>query len=219
MGGNLLVEKIREFFEDSSVRHVSLYGSKDHTVDIDILIVSDNPIPPGKVLIGKLDLINVSHESFLSLCKNFDLILIEPLFKGEHIFGDNDEWDALKSEILSTNWNREIVSYLLSKATEFYTDAIKFYECIDGTSQQHKLFASLTNISFSLSYFLAARLYSGNQGSGPHFIEYLQSVRDGELLEEIRQLLHNFKISKTILTAKNVREYIYALEEIWVGKN
>ncbi|MEX0920905.1 MAG: hypothetical protein WDZ62_01450 [Candidatus Pacearchaeota archaeon] len=111
-----------------SVKLGVLFGSKKPFSDIDVYLVSDKIEP------SKSDWIDVRvHDSkrFEEGIKNFDLRVMDPLFSGELIFGEEDYFKEQKQKLQEQPITEESIKYNLKKSRDYGNQPPEYFESFD----------------------------------------------------------------------------------------
>ncbi len=173
-----------------------MYGSRNTSADLDLLVISEPQYPEGPVVIGYLDLLSVSWERFTYLVSNFEPAMVEPLLKGEHLVGDLNSWIELQRSVRSTKPTETTVAYLSKRWLSLFCDARSYLEMMQEDASRFNQTAALTNLGFAISCRLVAREYSRQERQGPLLLEEIEQLSGSDLLKAVRTLLHIIKVGQ-----------------------
>ncbi len=81
-----------------NIDFIVLYGSQKPDSDIDLFIVSTNP--SRNYFNGWLDIYELNREEFYHALRHFDISVTDPLFSGKLIYGDKNNFEQLKQQVL-----------------------------------------------------------------------------------------------------------------------
>lgn len=114
---NIVIDILRNIFKEkfNTIEFAILYGSKKPYSDIDLFIVSDGI---KGFFNGWLDIYSKSRAEFEYSLKMLDLSVLEPLFKGELILGDINEFKRIKEKIRNIRITEEAINYNFTKSEE-----------------------------------------------------------------------------------------------------
>ena len=169
-----ILRVVNEHLNLNDLSSLILYGSRREYGDIDLLAVGNGK----RIYTEDLDVICVSEEDFVRRLWLFDIELIEPLFTGEVVFGDEGRVERLKKEIVEREFSEEAFRYLKRKALESYGYAEEYYsvgtyESVESLLKSGRdlisinddelvsnwFLYSLHNLSYAWSYVLSSEMY------------------------------------------------------------
>ena len=113
---NLATNLFKEDIKDS--RLVLLYGSKKPYSDIDLFIVSSNPLKTLNHSNPWIDIRSNSLEQFEYNLSVFDISIKDPVLKGELIFGDKKYLEQKRKQLREQPITKEAIYYNLIKSKE-----------------------------------------------------------------------------------------------------
>jgi len=112
------VELMQQFYGNnfSNIDHIILYGSQKPESDIDLFIISENA--SNNFFNGWLDIYELNREDFKFLLNNLDISVTDPLFSGELVYGDRNQLERIKQQILNQKITTEAINHNFRRSVE-----------------------------------------------------------------------------------------------------
>lgn len=190
-----ILERLFSVIPEEHIRSVYLYGN---TIgfDVDIFVLLKGDYLYNSMYIKPLDVTYVGMAWLPLMIRNCDPAVIEPLFNGKRLFGENVD----PSRYLDLNFEDAPV-YLLQCAEIFFSWSI-------GFAMRNQLGVAMQNIVHAYSYLVFAMHYWKNN----RVLTYKEAVNDptNMTLKEI----HDLNKSPTPITIIQVAGAIHRTREL-----
>ncbi|MFA5175866.1 MAG: hypothetical protein WC413_01215 [Candidatus Nanoarchaeia archaeon] len=162
------------------------FGSKNKEGDIDLCAILEDGVNLEEYLHSRtIDLSQFNYKDAINKIKLFEIPLIQPILTGELIFGDENNFQKLKTEIKTAKPSTKAIKYLQGRSQWCFDYAIKFAELFD--SYPHAPEIVLNNLAYALSFFESAKRYKNgskvltlNELNNPLLIKIRNYTKDIE---------------------------------------
>ena len=205
-----IVETLCSLFKGDicQIVHVLWYGSRKDDADIDLLIVTGSQTHWDQCCLGRLDLACLPLEQFKDMAFKLDPLVIEPLFSGEVLIGNDCDIKEMKAEVSSRTPTPEDITYLSHRSLAEYLKTISLLSHYKNSGEQSHLLWALVNLSFAFSYRLLADLYEKELWNGPLLLKHILESGSPIEVESLFQTLHNEKRDPSILNDSLITSYV-----------
>lgn len=203
---NVLLNLFKE--DNAQLLYLFWYGSREQDADIDLMAVTSYRTSWNHCAFGRLDLISIPFEEFQSSAMRFDPIVIEPLFTGELIFGDQNVIDELKLKIEGCSPSHEAITFLYDRAMQEYLSSRSYLAYYRQTKQATYLLWAFTNVTYAYSYAFIAQYYEIYKSNGPIILKSIKEKNQLIILNKIVEILRMTKRDHTALNEEIIEDYM-----------
>lgn len=220
------MENLKSF---DGLKYLFLYGSKKR--DIDMLAVYNDSIRLTKENIfhkNAADIILLNETVFLKKLDLLDIEITDPLLTGTMLYGNEDAYDSLIKRLRKTSSTPETIEYSKKKSLQTFNSALFFlaqhkyngYENLLALQPSEKvskdllanqtvqpsqeLLCTLVNLSFSLSYDLAAK----EQEKGRNIILFKEFQTKSCLFQELLTYIKDIEYGAAQLEEYRTKQFI-----------
>lgn len=100
----------------SNIDFVVLYGSKRPNSDIDLFVVTDTETKSRNIYNNTFDIYELNRNDFVNLSKNLNISVTDPMFSGELIYGNRNNFEYIKNYLLNKPITEQDINHNLEQS-------------------------------------------------------------------------------------------------------
>lgn len=199
------VKYLTKFLKEKELIFLVEYGNKKG-VDIDLFAVYKEA-ECSNFAVGKIDITRLNLNTYRELILLHDPVVTEPILGGTLLTGNQVLFKSEKKKIRKPSYNPSAVVHLLQKSFDTFSYAKIFLLYYEEKPTIYNLIGTLSNLSYSCSYYYFARHYTQEK----NVLTFKKLLSCTPVLKNIVATLKDVKHNKKMMSVKDIRQ----LHENW----
>lgn len=208
------IKYLQKLIKNDELKFMIHYGSSsDNEInynDIDIFAIFSDFGETEHIMIGKIDLVLMDANVFSKYLDNFDPSCTEPLHTGKLLYGNRDEFDNMKQNLIESKPKLDNISYLLRKSFNEHFKALEY-------ANENNILSAYISMSFSMSYRLFAQWYC--RKGELMTLKELSEKGECDFFQNIRSKIHDINNHALSISKNELMRDIYMWESELLKSN